>query len=71
MKYVYTAGKYAEFRGYVFANGNPVTILDRGTLEAIAKRPDFKEAKDEQKVEETPAAPEVLKRPTLTVKKRK
>jgi len=40
-QYVYT-GKYREFRGYVFANGNPVTILDRGTLEAIVKDDSFK-----------------------------
>jgi len=39
-QYVYT-GKYREFRGYVFCNGKPVTIQDRGTLEAIAKEKDF------------------------------
>lgn len=39
-QYVYT-GKYREFRGYVFANGNPVTIRDRGTLEAISREKDF------------------------------
>lgn len=71
MKYVYTGGKYAEFRGYVFANGNPTTILDRGALEAIKKRPDFKEWKDEPKKVETATAPAVLKRPTITVPKRK
>lgn len=42
MKYIYTGGPYTEFRGYVFINGKPTTISDRGTLEAIAKRPDFK-----------------------------
>jgi hypothetical protein len=34
-------GKYREFRGYVFCNGNPVTIKDRGALEAIKKDPSF------------------------------
>ena len=43
MKYVYTGGQYTEFRGYVFAFGKPTTIRDRGTLEAIAKRQDFKQ----------------------------
>jgi hypothetical protein len=42
MKYVYTGGPYTEFRGYVFINGKPTTILDKGTLVAIAARADFK-----------------------------
>jgi hypothetical protein len=41
MRYVYTAGPYTEFRGYVFVNGKPTTIRDKGTLEALAKRTDF------------------------------
>ena len=55
-KYRYT-GPYAEFRGYVFANRKAVTITDRGTLEAIKRRPDFEEVQDEEKAQ---AAPEVL-----------
>ena len=43
MKFVYTGGQYTEFRGYVFKWGQPTTILDKGTLLAIARRPDFKE----------------------------
>jgi hypothetical protein len=43
MKYVYVGGQYTEFRGYVFKWGQPTTILDKGTLLAIARRPDFKE----------------------------
>lgn len=58
MRYAYT-GKYREFRGHVFANGNPVTILDKGTLEAIQREPDFVKVEDE-KVEETKAAETVL-----------
>ena len=41
-QFVYTAGPYREFRGYVFANGHPVTVQDRGTLEALKGRKDFK-----------------------------
>ena len=62
MKYVYTEGPYKEFRGYAFANGKPVTVTDRGTLEAISKRPDFK-------VYEPPAPPPV-KRPILSLRKK-
>ena len=39
-QYIYN-GKYREFRGYVFCNGNPVTVTDRGTLEAIEKDETF------------------------------
>ena len=71
MKYVYTGGPYIEFRGYVFAHGKPTTILDKGTLLALAKRLDFKEVKDEPQAQiQAPATP-VLKRPTLTLSKRK
>jgi hypothetical protein len=70
MKFVYTGGPYTEFRGYVFAYGKPTTVLDRGALEAIAKRADFKEWKDEPQEVETAAAPAVLKRRTLTVKRK-
>ena len=58
MRFVYE-GEYREFRGYVFAHGKPVTIRDRGTLEAIAKDPTFKEYHEEAKGPET--AEEVLK----------
>lgn len=47
MRYAYTAGPYREFRGYVFANGKPVTIIDRGTMLALAREPGFEEVKDE------------------------
>jgi hypothetical protein len=48
-------GKYREFRGYVFCNGNPVTITDRGTLEAIEKDETFKRIEAEEK--QAPAEP--------------
>ena len=53
MKYVFE-GDYREFRGYVFWNHKPVTVEDRGTLEAIAKDPSFKEYHEKVKVEEAP-----------------
>jgi len=58
MQYVFS-GTYREFRGYVFANHKPVTIQDRGTLEAIKKDPSFKEYHEEE-IEEA-AETEVLK----------
>src|SRR3990167_1882516 len=47
MKYIYN-GIYREFRGYVFTEGKPVEITDRGTLELIKHEPDFKECHDEE-----------------------
>lgn len=69
MKYVFTEGPYREFRGYVFANGNPVTITDRGTLEAIQKDHSFRRYDEEIQRQEAPE--EVLtERPVLHVAKR-
>ena len=74
MKYVFT-GTYTQFMGRMFAFGRPQDITDRATLEAIRKRPDFKEY--HEKVEEAPAqaaAPvlsvPVPKQPILTVKRK-
>ncbi len=72
-KFVYTASPYREFRGYVFANGKPVTITDRGALEAIRRDPTFEEYHEEtteSKTSEAEAPEAVLNRPILTVKKR-
>lgn len=52
-RYIYK-GRYREFRGYQFWNGKPVTITDKGTLEAIKREANFEEVKDETK-EETQA----------------
>lgn len=61
MKYVLDEkDAYREYRGYVFAHGNPVTINDRGTLEAIKGESAFKEYKDEPQKVETPAKTPVL-----------
>lgn len=69
MKFVYS-GPYREFRGYVFANGKPVTVLDKATQLALAKEPDFKEVTDG--TQETEAAPKVLEqaRPILRLRRK-
>ena len=51
---------YREFRGHVFANFKPVTITDRGTLEAIRLISVFKEYVDEPEKNEAPAKAAVL-----------
>jgi len=59
LRYIYN-GVYREFRGYVFTQGKPVEITDRGTLELIKHEPDFKEVPDEEAQEIHPAPQEVL-----------
>lgn len=56
MKFIYTEGPYREYRGYMFWNGKPVTVTDRGTLEAIRRDPSFKEVQDAVRKEEVPQA---------------
>ena len=36
MKFAYTGGPYKEYRGYVFANGNPAEVTDKATIEALS-----------------------------------
>ena len=57
-KFVYTGGTYREFRGYVFANGNPVTVRDGATAAALAKMGDFRQVFAPKQVAEK-AAPVV------------
>lgn len=52
MRYVFD-GQYREFRGYVFAHGNPVTISDGATLEAIKKDSTFREYHEKVQGQET------------------
>lgn len=60
MKFIYTEGKYHEFRGYVFMYGKPTSVTDQATIQALLARDDFKplseEAKNDAPKEETPAA---------------
>ena len=70
MKYVFTEGPYREFRGYVFANGKPVTITDRGTLEAIQKDNSFRRFEDGEGQRKETAEEVLTERPVLHVAKR-
>ena len=64
LQYVYTEGPYTEFRGYAFVNGKPTTVTDNATLEAIAKRADFK-------LHEAPKpVPAPAQRPILTLRRK-
>lgn len=62
MRFVYTQGKYREFRGYVFMYGQPTSVTDHATIEALLQREDFKPVVEEQKRDEpkteTAAAPD-------------
>ena len=55
MKYVFT-GTYTQFMGRLFAFGQPQDITDRATLEAIRKRPDFKEYQNPEERSDPPVA---------------
>lgn len=70
MKYIYTGGPYREYRGYVFALGRPVSIDDKGTLEAISRDKDFQPFEEKHEEEKQEAAPQVLKRPVLSVRRK-
>lgn len=59
MKFIYTAGQFATFRGRMFAFKKATEITDKATIEALRKHPDFMEVSDEKKVE-APAAATVL-----------
>lgn len=60
MKFVYTEGKYREFRGYVFANGHPANVTDNATIEMLLTNPAFRRCDDEPQKVETPAEAKVL-----------
>lgn len=66
MRFVYS-GPYIQFRGYVFAHGKPTNVTDVATIAALEKLPNFRKVPDEPK--EAKATP-VLKRPTLTARRR-
>lgn len=66
MKFSYTQGPWHEFRGYVFAWGNPTEIKDQATITALSMNPSFKRIEDENyqapqaQAIEAPASPKVL-----------
>lgn len=44
-------GAYKEYRGYVFANGSPVTIKDESTDKLLRTLPDFEIYEARQTIE--------------------
>lgn len=71
MRFVYTAGDYTQFMGRMFAFGKPTEVTDKATIAALLKRKDFRKVDDEPQKAEAPAAPAVLKRPVLSLGKRR
>ena len=53
MQFIFTAGRYREFRGYIFANGHAVTINDDCTEQLLLKMSDFRKVEDEKTEEAT------------------
>lgn len=54
MKFVYLDGPYAEFRGIPFVNGNPSSVFDQGTIDALLKRQDYRKVEEEKSVPKRP-----------------
>lgn len=66
MKFIYTQGPWREFRGYVFAYGQPTDVIDNATIEALHNKPEFRRYEDEMdqtpqvQAVEAPAKPAIL-----------
>lgn len=78
MRFIYTAGQFATFRGRMFAFKKATEITDKATIDALLKHPDFMRVDDEkevvdvsQKEKQAPASPQILKRPVLSIGKRR
>jgi hypothetical protein len=59
-RFIYTAGNYKEFRGYLFWNGKPVTVTDPATIGALIRRPDFLHLPKEDHEEKAETQTQVL-----------
>lgn len=70
MRFVYTKGPYLEYRGHVFCNGNPVTILDKHTETLLQLNPDFRKVEDEKEIQEAPKEVPKEITGTLTLKRK-
>jgi hypothetical protein len=46
MKFAYLGGKYKEYRGYVFANGNPADVTDKATIDELSINPLYRRIND-------------------------
>lgn len=49
MKFIFTKGDYAQFRGRTFLWGKPTDITEKATIAALLTHPDFKKVDDEAK----------------------
>ena len=61
MKFAYTGGPYKEYRGYVFAYGNPTDVADKATIEALSVNPLYRRIEDAMRKEEGQAPAEEVK----------
>ena len=71
MRFIYLDGPYTQFMGRMFAFKKATDVTDKATIEALLKNKSFMRVDDDKKEEQAPAAPAVLKRPVLTLSKRK
>lgn len=55
MKFVYTKGDFAQFRGRTFLWGKPTDITEKATIQALLKNPDYRKVDDETKETTTEA----------------
>ena len=46
MKFTYIGGPYKEYRGYVFAYGNPTDVTDKATVEILSVNPLYRRYED-------------------------
>ena len=46
MKFTYIGGPYKEYRGYVFAYGNPTDVTDKATVEILSVSPLYRRIED-------------------------
>lgn len=72
MRFVFD-GQYREFMGHVFFNGQPVTVTDTATIEAMQKEPTLRRVPDEKEIEVAAPAQAVLEQPkreTLRLRRR-
>jgi hypothetical protein len=51
--------KYIQYRGYIFANGNPVVIKDEATDRLLRSHPDFEIFEPKVQVEEVEVIKEI------------
>ena len=68
MKFIFLGGQFTTYMGRMFAFKKATEVTDRATIAALLKNPEF------MRVDDDPVAPPpapVVKRPTLTVGRRR